>query len=131
MNYLDWYTDLADVYRVVPEKTGNLTRHRRENVLSAVPCRIYRGAGRPVDMRQDAARVKQSSKLAADNAADIREGDELIITRGGRLGQARDKTGPSGDRPAGGGEGEVNGLYHDRLPEQDAEGPGGPAEGHR
>ncbi len=91
MNYLDWYTDLADVYRVVPEKTGNLTRHRRENVLSAVPCRIYRGAGRPVDMRQDAARVKQSSKLAADNAADIREGDELIITRGGRLGQARDK----------------------------------------
>lgn len=88
---LDWYTDTADVYRVVPVKTGNLTTHSRERVLSAVPCRIYRGASRPVEMRPEAAHVKQSSKLAADNAADIREGDELIITRGGRLGQTRDK----------------------------------------
>lgn len=88
---LDWYTDLADVYRVVAAKTGNLTTHSREQVLSSVPCRIYRGASRPVEMRPHAAYVKQSSKLAADNAYDIREGDELIITRGGGLGQTRDK----------------------------------------
>ena len=38
-------------------------------------------------MTQDAASIRQESKVALDNKWDIRPGDELIITRGGLIGQ--------------------------------------------
>ena len=40
MNWADWYTDTADVYRVVDVKDGSLTRHQRQQVAEGVPCRI-------------------------------------------------------------------------------------------
>lgn len=87
MDYSQWYTDTADVFRVVPNKTGNLTRQTREKVLSKVPCRIYREDDKAPSMKIAAADVKQTQKIALDNSVEIRAGDELHITRGGMLGK--------------------------------------------
>lgn len=88
MNYSDWYTDLADIFRVVKTKDGNLTRQERTQVLSGVPCRVYRSDTKAMTPQPAAAEYKQTSKLACDNGIDIRPGDELMIRRGGKLGKA-------------------------------------------
>lgn len=87
MDYSQWYTDTVDVFRVVPNKTGNLTRQTRSLVLSSVPCRIYRADDKTPTMKSAAADVKQTQKIALDNAVDIKAGDELHITRGGVFGK--------------------------------------------
>lgn len=87
MNYSDWYTDLADVFRVTKTKDGNLTRQERIQVLSGIPCRIYRSDAKEITPKLAAADYKQTSKLACDNSVDIQPGDELKISRGGRLGK--------------------------------------------
>lgn len=87
MNYNDWYTDLTDVFRVTKTKDGNLTRQERTQVLSDVPCRIYRSDAKPMTPKAAAADYKQTSKLACDNSVSIQPGDELKIKRGGRLGK--------------------------------------------
>lgn len=88
MNWTDWYTDLMDVYRTAPVKDGNLTRHERAKVLEKVPCRIYQSDNKPISMSQTASSVVQNDHLACDVSVDIRAGDELIITRGGKLGRS-------------------------------------------
>lgn len=50
MNYLDWYTDAVDVYRVVPMLEGKLTRNERRQVLADVPCRLYRSDASAITM---------------------------------------------------------------------------------
>lgn len=92
MNYADWYTDTVDVFRVVDILDGSLTRHERQQVLAAVPCRVYTSNDRPINMRDTAADIKQTAKLACDNSVDIRAGDELIIARGGLLGRSNGVT---------------------------------------
>lgn len=87
MNYLQWYTDTVDVFRVVAVKTGNLTRQKRSQVLPGIPCRIYQADDKAPNMKIDAADVKQTQKIALDNSVDIRAGDELRIVRGGVLGK--------------------------------------------
>lgn len=87
MNWADWYTDTVDVYRDVAYLDGNLTRHRREQVLEAVPCKVYQDNDRTINMTQQAANINQDSKLACDTSVDIRAGDELIIHRGAKLGK--------------------------------------------
>lgn len=90
MNWQDWYTDTMDVWRNVPVKDGNLTRQERQQVLTGIPCRIYQSDNKPINMTTTAADVQQNDHLACDISIDVRAGDELIITRGGRLG----RTGP-------------------------------------
>lgn len=87
MNWTDWYTDLCDVWRVVQTKDGALTRQERQQVLTAVPCRIYQSDSRAIRMTQTASDIHLEDKLACGASADIRAGDELVITRGGRLGK--------------------------------------------
>lgn len=87
MNYADWYTDSLDVFRAKNIREGNLTRKKRERVLSAVPCRIYSSKDNPITTTQTGASVKQSAKLALANEIEIKAGDELLITRGGILGK--------------------------------------------
>lgn len=87
-----WYTDTVDVYRNVEVMDGALTNFERQLILSGIPCRVYRSEDRPVSMSQTAASIKQSAKLACNNSVDIREGDELHITRGGALGQSNGTT---------------------------------------
>lgn len=91
MNWSDWYTDLMDIYRVQDVKDGNLTRHERVQVSAGIPCRIYQSDNKPINMSQTAASLSQNDHLACDISVDIRMGDELIITRGGKLG----RTGPT------------------------------------
>lgn len=88
MNFKDWYTDTVDVFRVTGKKDGGLTRHKRAQVLSGVPCRVYQSNDKTINMSQTAASVRQDSMLSCDNSVDIRAGDELIIHRGGGLGKA-------------------------------------------
>lgn len=86
MNFNDWYTDLVDVYRVTATLDGKLTRHTRTKMYSDVPCRVYEVTKHAPNMERTAADIKQESKLACDNAIDIKAGDELIIHRGARVG---------------------------------------------
>ena len=46
MNFQSWYTDTVDVFRVRAVTEHGLTRHERTQVLSAVPCRVYRSDSR-------------------------------------------------------------------------------------
>lgn len=88
MNFGDWYTDTVDIWRVQEATTGSLTKHTRELVTQGVPCRIYRNTDRQDNFTQTAADGGMVFKIACDNAVDIRMGDELIVHRGGGLGQA-------------------------------------------
>lgn len=88
MNWSDWYTDLTDVYRVTEVKEGNLTRQERLQALENIPCRIYQSDNKAINMTQTAANIQQEDKLACDISVDIRAGDELLITRGGKLGKS-------------------------------------------
>lgn len=92
MNWSDWYTDTVDVYRNVEIKDGNLMRFERQQVLSAVPCRVYQDNDKTINMTQQAANINQDSKLACDNAVDIRPGDELHVHRGARIGKTVPET---------------------------------------
>ena len=86
MNFADWYTDLMDIYRVVPVKEGNLVHNERQLVSEHIACRIYQDSGGGPGFKRQAADVTQSFKLACHNHVDLRAGDELIITVGGKLG---------------------------------------------
>ena len=87
MNWQDWYTDTMSIYRVTEVKDGSLTRHERELVAENIPCRIYQSDNRPINMAETAANLKESDHLACDVSVDVQAGDELVITRGGRLGK--------------------------------------------
>ena len=87
MNWTDWCTDLADIYRVQDVKDGALTRHERVQVSQGIPCRIYQSDNKPINMTQTASNVSQNDHLACDISVDIQAGDELLIHRGGRLGK--------------------------------------------
>lgn len=92
MNFADWYTDLVDVYRVVSTTTKHLTKNTRQLIYSDIPCRIYQDSSVSPGMTQDAAHIKQDSMLALSNEWDIHAGDELIVSRGGKLGYTQYKS---------------------------------------
>lgn len=87
MNWRDWYTDTMDVWRRTEVRDGALSRFERQQVLTGVPCRIYQSDNKPINMSQTASSVGQNDHLACDISVDIHAGDELIITRGGKLGR--------------------------------------------
>lgn len=88
MLFSDWYTDTVDVFRVVSEIPGggNLTRDKRKQVGFAIPCRVYSTQVKGAVPQPTAAVDRKEDKLACDISADIQIGDELIVTRGGRIG---------------------------------------------
>ena len=87
MNYADWYTDRADVYRVQSVKEGSLTKQTRTLAVRGLPCRVYRSGGHGPNMQSTAAYFRGEDRLACANQPDIRAGGERDITRGGGLGQ--------------------------------------------
>lgn len=87
MNWQDWYTDTMSVYRVREVLDGNLTRHERALVSEGIPCRIYRSDNKAINMAETAANINETDHLACGISVDVRAGDELVITRGGRLGK--------------------------------------------
>ena len=85
--FSNWYTDIVDVYRVVNATTGNIDTQARQQVGSAIPCRVYSSQKNGPSMQDDAARVNSTDKLSCAVDVDIRAGDELLVTRGGALGR--------------------------------------------
>lgn len=92
MNFADWYTDTMDVFRVQGTVVNNVTRNERTQIYQGIPCRVYQDSEAGPSMSQDAASVRNSAKVALDNAWAIKPGDELIIYRGGGLGRTDIKT---------------------------------------
>lgn len=92
MNFWDWYTDTMDIFRVIPDKTGAVVRNTRSKVYSDIPCRIYMDGAPAPTMNRQAADYTQQLKIACKNDVDIRAGDEVIITRGGRIGHDTEKS---------------------------------------
>ncbi len=87
MDFRAWYTDTVDIWRVVSQTEGALTRNTREQISAGIPCRLYQQNMADIAMTQAAAEIKQSDYLQCDNAVDIRAGDELLIHRGAKLGK--------------------------------------------
>lgn len=87
MNFDAWYTDTVDVWRVVSDESKALISNSREQVLTAVPCRVYRSGKKTIQMQQTAANINQEDSLACGLDVDIRPGDELIIHRGAGIGR--------------------------------------------
>lgn len=88
MLFSDWYTDTVDVFRTVPVKPagGNLTRDTRMQVGFAIPCRVYSTQIKGASPQATAAVDRREDKLACDIGTDIRIGDELVVTRGAKVG---------------------------------------------
>ena len=88
MLFSDWYTDTVDVYRVISSIPGggNLTHDKRVKVGTAIPCRVYSSQIKGASPQGTAAVDRKEDKLACDIGTDICIGDELIVTRGGRIG---------------------------------------------
>lgn len=82
-----WFTDLMDVYRVVSSVNGSLTRQERTRIASGVPCRIYAPQKNNINLRMTASAIQADEKLACAVDADVQAGDELIVTRGARIGR--------------------------------------------
>lgn len=91
MNFANWYTDTFDVYRETSTTVNNLASNSRNLLYTGVYGRIFNTSSKSPSMKQTAADVTRDLKLACDNSVDIRAGDELIITRGGKLGQNTQK----------------------------------------
>ena len=79
MNWTDWYTDTADVFRNEKVTENSLTHMERRQVLSGVACRVYQTKPSGLQMNQTAASITQTDKLACGIEVDIKPGDELVI----------------------------------------------------
>ena len=78
-----WYTDTVDIYRVVPDKEGNLTKQKRQKQNTApIPCRVYSSKRDGPIMGVTAAKERSMEKMACDLSVDIMAGDELRIVAG-------------------------------------------------
>lgn len=86
INYSDWYTDAMEIWRNVSTTINGLTKLTPQLIAENVPCRIYQTDDQPLKVEQTAAHILQNDKLMCDVNTDIKAGDRLIITRGGKLG---------------------------------------------
>lgn len=100
MNWTDWYTDLADIYRVENVTVGALIKQERVQVAADIPCRVYRSPAHGPRLASPAAYAEEEDKLACGNQVDIQSGDELIVRRGGRLGRQGQKIKAFAGEPA-------------------------------
>lgn len=86
-----WYTDLVDVYRMTSSVINGVTRQSRLKVAEKIPCRVYTTAITGPAFQNTAARSMSQDKLSCALGTDIRQGDELIVTRGASVGGATEK----------------------------------------
>lgn len=82
MNFTDWYTDSMEVRRVRERTVNGIVKRTREQIASAVPCRIYQSGKGPISMQSTAARTGGSNKLMCGIGVDLKPGDELLVRRG-------------------------------------------------
>lgn len=116
MVFNGWYTDTVEVWRVTNTIVNYIATQERTK-QGEYPCRIYKSdKGSPV-MSDREAHVRSTEKLAVALGTDIVSGDELLVTRGGALGQTKTTRYLAGDvmpyyEPVGG---MFNGLAHTEV----------------
>lgn len=81
----NWYTDLADVYRMVSTVVNGINKPVRTLIRSKMPCRIYKSGNPKEKMTTTYASVALNDLMACHTKEDIRAGDEIHIKRGGRI----------------------------------------------
>ena len=113
MVFNGWYTDSVDVYRVEDVTDGFITKQKREK-QGTYDCRIYRSQKAGPVFNSEAGKVVSQDVMAVELGTDIKSGDELLITRGGNLGETAASRYFAGDimpyyEPVGG---MFNGLGH-------------------
>lgn len=77
------------VYRTASSQDGALTKQKRQEVYSKIPCRLYRSYRsdhKALSLTDTAPLAEQDSMLMLGLETEVRAGDELYITRGGGLG---------------------------------------------
>lgn len=85
--FANWYTDTMDIYRVEAVQKNHVTTQERRKVNTVpVPCRLYSTQKNGPVMAYTGARVRSEEKLACDLGVDLKQGDELMVVRGGTLG---------------------------------------------
>lgn len=87
MNFKDWYTDTVDIFRSKLDESNNLSKYKRVEVLTGIPCRLYHIDSPDLKMTQTSANIDQKDWLQCDNSVDIQPGDMLIVHRGAGLGK--------------------------------------------
>ena len=116
MVFNGWYTDTVEVFRVTDVTVGHIKKQARTK-MGTYPCRIYKSEkGAPI-LTGEAGKVMSNDKMAVALGTDVQSGDELIITRGGALGQTATARYFAGDvmpylEPVGGA---FNGLGHTEV----------------
>ena len=75
-----------DIFRVEHYKDGHLDNERRVQVGCSVPCRVYSTNLRGAVPTATAMADRGEDKLACKVGTDIKSGDELIVTRGAKVG---------------------------------------------
>jgi hypothetical protein len=108
-----WYTDTVSVFRVLDVTVGHISKQQRTKI-GEYPCRIYRSKKGSPTMTDREARLRSDDIMAVELGRDIKSGDELLIVRGGQLGQTESQRYFAGDvmpyyEPVGGA---FNGLAH-------------------
>ena len=81
-----WYTDTMRICRVTNALDGNLTVQTRGDVKRNIPCRVYNQKKTDTKMNSTASTVSPGVYLACADNVDIREGDEVFVRRGAKLG---------------------------------------------
>lgn len=90
MNFADWYTDTVDIWRVQATTTNGLTKNERQQLYTAIPCRMYQSDTKAPSFSTDAGKIDQTMKIACDLSVDIQTGDQLFIHRGAGVGQTQE-----------------------------------------
>ena len=68
MDWTDWYTDTADVFRNEKVTENSLTHMERRKVLSGVACRVYQT--KPSGLRRAAIKAWQPASFGVTDERD-------------------------------------------------------------
>lgn len=86
-NFMQFYTDTFDSYRVVNTIENGITKQSRENILAGVPCRAYQNQTNQPNISETAATISTSNMLCCELGYDVKGGDEIIVHRGANVGR--------------------------------------------
>lgn len=86
-NFMQFYTDTFDTYRVVKIIENGITKQSRVGVLSGIPCRVYQNNTMTPNLSDTAATVSMSNTLCCELGYDVIGGDEIIVHRGANVGR--------------------------------------------
>lgn len=81
----NWYTDLADIYRVKVDSTSGFDDHDRVLIRQGMPCRIFRSSNPNTKMTPTYPSVTPTDMLACSTSEDIQAGDRVHVRRGARI----------------------------------------------